>query len=241
MRRRSLVTPALGLLFALPLLGSAPCLARSHRAAFGRPDGAKVLFSGKDLAKWVKRGTTVPAAWKVEHGEMTAGGGDIQTAESFQDFQLHVEFNTPYMPEAKGQARGNSGVILQGRYEIQVLDSFGKNPPGTGDCGAVYSQSAALVNAARPPLKWQTYDITFRAARYVDGKMTAKPRVTVFQNGILVQNNTEIQGLTANNEGFAKIDVSTPGPIVLQDHHNTVRYRNVWIYPLPLKGSEKYD
>src|SRR5439155_5636782 len=112
------------------------------------------------------------------------GGGYIVTKQYFTDFQLHVEFKVPYMPDKKGQERGNSGVGLQSHYEIQVLDSYGFKEPGTGDCGAVYSQAAPLVNACRPPLEWQTYDITFHAARFdTDGKKTANARVTVFQNG----------------------------------------------------------
>lgn len=240
MKRRSLLfTPFL--LLTAPLLAGGGGAARAQDHAHSLPPGAKVLFDGKDLSLWSRRGNAEPATWKVVDGVVTAGGGDIQTRENFQDFRLHLEFMTPYMPDKHGQARGNSGVIVQSRYEIQVLDSYGKAVPGTGDCGAVYSQSAPLVNACKPPREWQSYDIVFRAPRFADGKMTEKPRVTVFQNGILVQNNTEIQGFTASHNGFAGEDVSTPGPIVLQDHGNPVKYRNVWIVPLPAKGSDKYE
>jgi hypothetical protein len=198
------------------------------------PADAKVLFGGKeaDLDNWDG------PRWEVKDGYMIAKGGSIKTKDKFGDCQLHVEFKTPYMPDKKGQARGNSGVILQDAYyEIQVLDSYGLPDPGTGDCGAVYSQSAPLTNACKPPLSWQTYDIIFRAARFDDqGNVTAKPRVTVIQNGIVVQNNTEIQGRTADHGPFNK----EPGFLELQDHGNPVQYRNVWIKPLPLKGADHY-
>lgn len=239
MQRRSLIL----LSIALPALAFVTASRGAAQATLGAPPvpGAKVLFDGSDLSHFTRAGSNEPAAWKVEDGTMTVGSGSIQTKGLYQDFQLHLEFMTPYMPDKHGQARGNSGVIIQRRYEIQVLDSYGKESPGTGDCGAVYSQSAALVNACKQPLEWQSYDIIFRAPRYADGKMTEKPRVTVFQNGILVQNNTEIQGFTASHNGFGGQDVSNPGPIELQDHGNPVQYRNIWIKELPLKGNEKYE
>ena len=142
------------------------------------------------------------------------------------------------MPNAKGQGRGNSGIGLQGVYEIQVLDSFGIAEPGTGDCGAVYNQTAPLTNACKAPLEWQSYNIIFRAARFKDGKKSENARVTVFQNGILVQNNTEIPGGTGI--GGEEPKTETDGPIVLQYHGNDVQFRNVWIKPLPEHGSLKY-
>ncbi|HTE18520.1 MAG TPA: DUF1080 domain-containing protein, partial [Armatimonadota bacterium] len=141
MVRRSLILMTLALSAGpsfTPLCGPA----RAADTPSARPMGAKVLFDGKDVSQWVKRGGTEPATWKADGDAMTAGGGDIQTRENFQDFQLHLEFMTPHLPDARGQGRGNSGVIIQGRYEIQVLDSYGKAAPGTGDGGAVYNQSA---------------------------------------------------------------------------------------------------
>ena len=142
------------------------------------------------------------------------------------------------MPEAHGQERGNSGIGLLATYEIQVLDSYGFKEPGSGDCGAVYSQSAPLVNACKPPLAWQTYDISFRAARFdADGKVTQKPRVSVFQNGLCVQNSTEINGGT----GIGPKADANEGPIILQFHNNTVQFRNIWIVPLPEEGAKHYE
>ena len=160
------------------------------------------------------------------------------TQERFTDFMLHLEFMTPNMPEATGQAKGNSGVFLQGRYEIQVLDSYGIEVPGKGDCGAIYNQFAPLVNACKPPLEWQTYDVIFRAAR-VDpsGQVAENARVTLLQNGVVIQNNTQLLGVTG---GSANEDVGAPGPLLLQDHGNPGQSRNIWVAPLPLKGSDKY-
>jgi len=202
------------------------------------PQGAIVLFNGTDVTNWRKRNSE-PAAWKVAEGVMTAGGGDIVSEQRFVDFQLHLEFRIPEMREKKGQARGNSGVYLQGRYEIQVLDSYGIGVPGKGDCGAVYDQFAPLVNACKPPLEWQSYDAFFRAAR-VDGagRVTEPVRLTLLQNGIVIQNNVQLPGVTG---GAMDKNVGEPGPLLLQDHGDPVQYRNVWVLPLPLQGSDRYE
>ena len=203
------------------------------------PDAAIVLFDGKDLSDWTQLDGGAPA-WEVADGAMavTAGGGDIVSREQFADFLLHLEFMTPDMPDATGQAKGNSGVFLQGRYEIQVLDSYGIDVPGKGDCGAIYNQFAPLVNACKPPLEWQTYDAIFRAARVGEsGEIEENARVTVLQNGVVIQNNVQMLGTTGGATGE---DDAAPGPLRLQDHGNPVKYRNIWIAPLPLKGSDIY-
>lgn len=198
------------------------------------PGNAVVLFDGKDLSKWTSGGQ--PVAWTVADGAMTVTRGTINSTETFQDAYVHLEFKIPYMPDARGQGRGNSGVFLQGRYEIQVLDSYGFEKPGKGDCGAVYGQYAPLANACRPPLQWQSFDIIFRAPRFdAAGAMTAKPRVTVFQNGAIIQNNVEIAP-----DGGGNPSLATPGPLGLQDHHCPVSYRNIWYVPLPPEGSSTY-
>ena len=203
------------------------------------PSNAIILFNGKDLNNWTTRDGGA-AGWEVDNGVMTVvrGTGDIMTKETFTDFMLHLEFMTPDMPEATGQAKGNSGVFLQGRYEIQVLDSYGIEVPGKGDCAAIYNQFAPLVNACKPPLQWQTYDVIFRAARVDDdGNVIEQARVTLLQNGMVIHNNVQTLGPTGGN-----IDdkLGKPGPLLLQDHGNPVKYRNIWIVPLPLKGSDKY-
>ncbi len=203
------------------------------------PESAVILFDGKDLSNWTGRDGDEPK-WKVEGDAMICEPrtGDISSKETFTDHFLHLEFMTPDMPEASGQGKGNSGVFLQGRYEIQVLDSYGIEVPGKGDCGAIYNQFAALVNACKPPLEWQTYDVIFRAPRFNDaGDMTENVRVTALQNGLVILNNVQLPGTTA---GGADSAIAKPGPLRLQDHGNHVQYRNIWAVPLPLEGSDQY-
>ena len=193
------------------------------------PEVAVVLFNGEDLGGWVKAGGQSPAAWKVEDGVLIVAPrqGSIRTEKAFGDFRLHAEFNVPYMPQAKGQARGNSGVYLGGIYELQVLDSYGLKLQ-SNDCGAIYKQVVPSVNACKPPLQWQTYDVTFRKARVEDGKVVKKARVTVVHNGIKTIDDAEIDptpGGADNKEG-------EDGPLLLQDHGNEVAYRNLWLEPL---------
>jgi hypothetical protein len=202
------------------------------------PSNAVVVFNGKDVSNWTKRDGS-PAVWPVEDGVMTSHGGDIMTQETFLDFYLHLEFRCPDMPEAKGQAKGNSGVYLAGRYEVQVLDSYGWEVPGKGDCGAVYNQFAPLVNACKRPLEWQSYDVIFRAARLDEsGNVHDRVRLTVLHNGIVIQNNVELPGVTG---GAIDGKEGVPGPLLLQDHGDLVQYRNVWIVALPLKGAPQYE
>ncbi len=137
------------------------------------PEGAVVLFKGTDLKGWVKRDGKSPADWPVADGIITVGKGDIMTEKPFGNFQLHLEFNVPYMPDARGQGRGNSGVYLDGIYELQVLDSYGLKPKNN-DCGAIYTQLVPRVNACKPPLQWQTYDVTFKKAVVEEGKVVKK-------------------------------------------------------------------
>lgn len=206
--------------------------------------GVHVLFSGKqeEMEKnFVMDGSDKPAAWKIVDGAMETQTGSIATKEKFTNYQLHVEFRTPYMPNAHGQARGNSGVFVRDSIEIQVLDSYGKAKPGKGDCGAVYNRAAPLVNACKPPLQWQTYDIIYRAPRFDEsGTLVEKAHVSVIQNGIVVQNNQEVEGPTDRNEPFGD-DYKGPSSIHFQFHHNTVRYRNIWVNPLPAVGSATYE
>lgn len=209
-----------------PTLGMAP------------PEGAVAPLATGDMSQWHKRDGS-PGDWPVEDGVITPVGGDIITNEVFEDAYIHLEWMEPDMPDAHGQARGNSGLGLQGRYELQLLDSYGVTSPGTGDCGAIYGQSAALIGASRPPLEWQTYDIILRSARLDDqGNLVEKPRITVLQNGRLIQNNVEIAGPT----GIQNDDTQWgPGPLLLQDHGCPLKFRNVWIQHLPAKGNDQYE
>lgn len=192
------------------------------------PEGAVALFNGTNLDGWIKLDRK-PAAWTVEDGLFIVkpGEGSIKTEKTFGDFQLHVEFNVPYMPDKKGQARGNSGVYLGGIYELQVLDSYGLKLQNN-DCGAIYQQIIPAVNACKPPLQWQTYDVTFHKAVVEGGKVVKKARITVLHNGVKTIDDAEISptpGGDTNKEG-------EDGPILLQDHGNLVQFRNLWIKPL---------
>jgi 3-keto-disaccharide hydrolase len=191
------------------------------------PEGAVVLFNGQNMEGWVKTDGKTPAEWPVTDGFMTVGRGNIMTEKPFGNFQLHLEFNVPYMPRARGQARGNSGVYLGGIHELQVLDSY-KLKPQNNDCGAIYHQIVPAVNACKPPLQWQTYDVTFHKARIEQGKVVQKARVTVIQNGLKIIDDAEI----SPTPGGIELAEGQDGAILLQDHGNRVEYRNIWIKPL---------
>ncbi len=198
------------------------------------PIGAILLFDGSNLNDWERRDEkqkSTPVGWKVTDGvaEVGPGTGDIITKQKFSDFQLHVEFRLPFMPEARGQGRGNSGVYLQGRYEVQVLDSYGLAGEDN-ECGGIYKVAAPRVNMCAPPGQWQTYDITFSAPRFdKDGKKVKDAVATVMHNGIIIHENLTIPGPTG---GAVDDDVRAPGGILLQDHGNLVQYRNIWLIEL---------
>ena len=198
------------------------------------PSDAIALFNGKDLTGWesAKGG---PAQWSVENGEMVdvPKAGDIRTSQTFRDIQLHVEWMVPVLPpDRKGQDRGNSGIYLQGLYELQVLDSYDNPTYVNGAAGSIYKQSAPLVNALKPAPNWQAYDIVYYAPRfYADGALAEPARITVFLNGILVQSNFAIKGPT-EYRGIPVYKAHGDGPILLQAHNNPVRYRNLWVRKL---------
>ena len=195
------------------------------------PPGALVLFDGTNLDPWVAKDGRSPARWElVGGGAMQVRGGDIKTRRAFDGHvKLHVEFRVPYMPEAKGQARGNSGVYLQGRYEVQVLDSYGLASKDN-DCGGIYEVATPLANACKAPTVWQTYDIDFRAPVFKDGKKVAPARISVVHNGVPIHKDVAIP--VDNTRAGLGGDPSRPGPIMLQDHGNPVQYRNIWLVPL---------
>jgi hypothetical protein len=192
------------------------------------PEGAIVLFDGKNLDNWVKTDGKSKPEWKLlPGGIMEVHKGNIITREKFDGkFKLHVEFRVPYMPEAKGQARGNSGVYVQGRYEVQILDSYGLESKDD-DCGAIYEVAAPKVNACKAPTVWQTYDVEFQSPKCEDGKKVEAPRITVYHNGVKIHDNLEIT--KDNTRAGLGGDVCTPGPIMLQDHGNPVQFRNIWL------------
>jgi hypothetical protein len=198
------------------------------------PDATILIGARDDLGAWQMTDGS-PATWAMKAGVVETGKGIIRTKAEFTDFQLHVEFATPTVVKGDGQGRGNSGVFLLGKFEIQVLDSYNNPTYPDGQAAAMYGQYPPLVNASRPPGEWQTYDIVFTAPRFAQGRLEKPAIVTVLHNGVVVHNADAFWGPTAHR----KIDPYTPdtakGPIALQDHGNPVRYRNVWIRPL---GSE---
>jgi hypothetical protein len=208
------------------------------------PSDAIILFNGKDLNEWDEMGfgpnrtmTKKPAVtWVIKDGaiEASQSSGSLTTKRSFEDFQLHVEWRTPSVVTGEGQGRGNSGVIIQGNYEIQILDSYNNRTYKNGQAGAVYMQYAPLVNVSRKPGEWQSFDIIYTAPRFKnDSTFFTPPRVTIFHNGVLIQNNVEIQGPTVS-PGIPQYIVKAhgPAPFTLQRHSGTLAFRNIWIREL---------
>jgi hypothetical protein len=196
------------------------------------PSDAKVLFDGKDFSHWQLGNGSAPK-WKIENGYMEVVGksGSIQTKEKFADFQLHLEFATPSKVEGSSQGRGNSGILFNGVYEVQVLDSYNNPTYPDGQAGALYGQTPPLVNASKAPGEWQSYDIIFESPRWDEsGKLVKKANVTVIHNGVLLHHKKEYTGHTPhrNNGHYNK-----PHPpemfIQLQDHDNPTRFRNIWL------------
>jgi hypothetical protein len=198
------------------------------------PKGAVVLFNGKNFKEWKhtrKKPGEDSVQWKRVKGamEVKPGSGSIITRKKFADVKLHLEFRTPFMPEERGQGRGNSGVYLQGRYEVQVLDSYGLEGRDN-ECGGIYKVAQPLVNMCAPPTQWQTYDITYRVPRFDStGKKKQDALMTVIHNGVKIHNNVKVSKATTAAPGG---DV---GGIYLQDHGNRVQYRNIWLVELPAK------
>ena len=198
------------------------------------PSDAVVLFDGSNLNAWRHRdGGDVQWALNGDAMTVAAGSGDIETVRYFGDVQLHIEWRTPEVVDGEGQRRSNSGVILQNRYEVQVLDSFDNRTYSNGQAASIYKQHIPLVNASRPPGVWQSYDIVFLAPRFSDDGALQRPAyVTVLHNGILVQNHVEIQGPTVYLGTPAYTPHDAKQPLSLQDHGNPVSYRNIWVREL---------
>jgi hypothetical protein len=200
----------------------------SHQAP--PPSDAEVLFDGKNLDQW--KGNKGDATWKVENGymEVASKAGSIRTRDEFSDFQLHLEFATPAVIDGSSQGRGNSGVLIFGTFEVQVLDSSDNPTYADGQCGAMYGQFPPMVNASKKPGEWQSYDIIFEAPRWDGaGKQTKLANVTVLHNGVLLHHRKEYMGESAHRETPAYKKRVSRGPIELQDHNNPMRFRNIWI------------
>jgi len=198
------------------------------------PSDAIVLLDGSDLAAWRHEDGSA-AKWIVADGAATvaADTGDIFTRQEFGDVQLHVEWRTPDVVVGDGQGRGNSGVFLQSQYEVQVLDSYANTTYSNGQAASIYKQHIPLVNASRPPGEWQSYDIVFRAPHFgAGGEVTDKATISVFHNGVLVQDHVEIQGETVYIGAPSYKPHAAKMPLRLQDHHNPVSYRNIWVREL---------
>jgi hypothetical protein len=198
------------------------------------PADAIVLFNGKDFSAWNGKGGK-PVEWTIADGAMTVkgGSGEIISKQGFGDCQLHIEWRTPAVVKGEGQGRGNSGIFLMGKYELQVLDSYNNKTYSNGQAGSIYKQLVPLVNVSRAPGEWQTYDIIFTAPRFAaDGRLQSQARITVLHNGVLVQNNQAIWGGT---EYIGIAEYKPHGmkePLVLQDHGDAVSFRNIWIREL---------
>jgi hypothetical protein len=198
------------------------------------PSDAVILFDGKNFNNWEAQNKG-PIQWTLENGAMVVKGGTggLRTKQGFGDCQLHVEFRTPAVVKGEGQGRGNSGIYLMNRYELQVLDNFDNKTYVNGQAGSIYKQLPPLVNACRPPGEWQTYDIIFTAPRfYDDGRLKSQARITVIHNGVLVQNNAAIWGGSEYVGSPVYKKHGDREPIYLQDHGNPTAFRNIWIREL---------
>lgn len=220
------------------------------------PSDAVILFDGKDLSAWnttpfgegvrvdrtasfindyQSKPSTKPAAWTVENGNIVAGAGKgaIATSQEFGDMQLHIEWMIPVLENTKGQAYGNSGVFLMGLYELQVLNSFENPTYSNGQAASIYKQHSPMVNASRKPGEWQTYEVFFTAPIFTPkGTLISPAKMTVVHNGVLVQYNAILEGPTAFIGKSYYVPHAEKLPIVLQDHNNPVRFRNIWVREL---------
>lgn len=201
------------------------------------PSDAIILFDGSNLDQWVsKNDDTKSAPWKIvdnDHIEVVPGSGAIKTKMKFGDIQLHIEFSAPDKVENAGQGRGNSGVFFHDRYELQILDSYNSRTYRNGQAASIYKDHAPLVNAMRNPLEWNTYDVVYTAPRFKeDGRVDSPARITVFHNGVLVQNNVSITGLTNYIGLHMYPDAHGDDAISLQDHGNKTQFRNIWVRKL---------
>ncbi|MDR1331815.1 MAG: DUF1080 domain-containing protein [Tannerella sp.] len=195
------------------------------------PSDATVLFNGKNFSEWQSVGGG-DVKWKIENGAMTVTEGSIETKRSFGDIQFHIEWRVPADVQGEGQGRGNSGIHFQRLYEVQILDCYENRNPTyiDGTAGSIYTQSPPLVNSCRKAGEWQSYDVVYMAPRFnPDGTVEIPARITVFQNGVLIQNNFILKGTTYDQSGYKPHDKL---PLQLQDHGHAISFRNIWIREL---------
>jgi len=219
----------------VPAPKTAPRVVTPGASLGAAPSDAIVLFDGKDLSQWENEKGGSPALWTVADGVATvkAGTGGIRTKRGFGDVQLHIEWATPAEVKGEGQERGNSGVFLQSTYELQVLDSYQNETYWHGSAGSIYKQHAPLVNASRKPGEWQTYDVVYHSPAFdSDGKLTRRARFTVLHNGVLIQDNVEVMGVTTHTGPPYYKAHPDKMPLSLQDHGVPIRFRNIWIREL---------
>ncbi len=190
------------------------------------PSDAIVLFDGQDVSRWH------PTDWKLQDGSLEVTAGDLVTRDSYGDMQLHLEWMAPNPPQGHPMSRGNSGVLLMQTYELQVYDSYSEKIYADGQCAAIYGETPPLVNASRKPGEWQSFDIIFHAPVFEDNQLARPATITVFHNGVLVQDNTPIYGPMAHRDILPYSPHAARMPLALQGHGNPVRYRNIWIRPL---------
>ncbi len=210
----------------------------TQEAAGAPPSDAVILFDGTDLSGWAGKDGGA-AKWEVANGYMQAvpKTGNIQTRELFGDCQLHLEWAAPVAVEGESQGRGNSGVFMMGRYEIQVLDCYENPTYADGTTGAIYGQHPPLANACLPPGEWQVYEIIWEGPRFESEKLVRPAFVTVILNGIVLHHHTELMGVTSHRVLTTYEPHDPVGPLMLQDHSNPVRFRNIWYRPL--KGHDE--
>jgi Domain of Unknown Function (DUF1080) len=212
-----------------------PKVITQGKTASDAPSDAVILFTGKkDTLNWQSKDGK-PFNWKADNNFFTVVpfSGDLYSKQGFGDCQLHIEWRTPAEVKDSGQGRGNSGIFLMSRYELQVLDSYNNLTYSNGQAGSIYKQHMPMVNVCRPPGEWQTYDVIFTAPQfYQDSSLKSAARITVFQNGVLIQNNVELWGPTEFIAVPKYVKHGAKEPLMLQDHHNLVSYRNIWIREL---------
>jgi hypothetical protein len=204
------------------------------------PSDAIVLFDGKNLDAWyqngrgAEKGKQVPAKWKVENGymEVVGGTGTLVSKEKFGDAQFHIEWASPASGKWASQWKGNSGILLMSRYEVQVLDSHNAPTYPDGQAGAIYGWWPPMVNASKPTGQWQTYDIIFEAPKFENGQVVKKPYVTVIHNGVVLHHHQEIGGPMAHRKVEQFVAHGAEESLSLQDHDTQVRYRNIWVRKL---------